>query len=165
MWLFLKHGPLKGSMNQVAKALLLSLCNTGKIQTPFKKISITTEKDDVYMGAVRCSISNCTKREESTFLDAFEELLNPIENPRYLLKRKSIWGRIFRRQDYLGLPMILATNKEYAEEFSRNWAKYVGNMDLIYTRTLEGRQILLQARTTSLSAKFVEKADRISTWQ
>ena len=165
MWLFLKHGPLKGSMNQVAKALLLSLCNTGKIQTPFKKISITIEKDEDYMGAVRCYISNCTKREESFFLDALEELLSPIENPRYLLKRKSIWGRIFKRQDYLGLPTILATNKEYAEEFARNWAKYVGNMDLIYTRTLEGRQTLLQARTKSLSAKFVEKADRVSTWQ
>jgi len=165
MWLFLKHGPLKSSMNQVAKALLLSLCNTGKIQTPFKKISLTTEKDEVYMGAVRCYIHNCTKREESIFLDALEELLSPIENSRYLLKRKSIWGRIFKRQDYLGLPTILATNKEYAEEFSRNWAKYVGNMDLIYTRTLEGRQFLLQARTKSLSAKFVGKADRVSAWQ
>ena len=165
LWLFLRHGPLKGSMNQVANALLLSLCNTGKIRTRFKEISIKTEKDEVYLGAVRCYIQNCTKREESIFLDALEELLSPIENPRYLLKRKSIWGKIFRRQDYLGLPSILATNKEYAWEFSKNWAKYVGKMELIYTRTLEGRQILLQARTKSLSAQFIEKADRISAWQ
>ncbi|MFX1283471.1 MAG: DEAD/DEAH box helicase family protein [Promethearchaeota archaeon] len=164
-WLFLKHGPLKGSMKQVATALLLSLCKTGKIKTSFKEIIIKTEKDETYLGAVRCYIQNCTKREESVFLDALEELLSPIENPRYLLKRKSIWARIFRRQDYLGLPTILATNKEYAQEFSKNWAKYVGNMEIIYTRTLEGRQILLQARTKSLSARFVEKADRISSWQ
>ncbi|MFX1506567.1 MAG: DEAD/DEAH box helicase family protein, partial [Promethearchaeota archaeon] len=165
MWLFLRHGPLKGSMNQVANALLLSLCNTGKIRTPFKKITIKTEKDDIYLGAVRCYIQDCSKREESIFLDALEELLNPIENPRYLLKRKSIWGGIFKRQDYLSLPSILATNREYAQEFANNWAKYVGKMELIYTRTFEGRQILLQARTKSLSARFMEKADRISTWQ
>lgn len=165
MWLFLRHGPLKGSMNQVATALLLSLCNTGKILTRYKEIKIKTEKDEIYLGAVRCYIQNCTKREESIFLDALEELLSPIENPRYLLKRKSIWGRIFRRQDYLSLPSILATNKEYAQEFSKNWGKYVGNMELIYTRTLEGRHVLLQARTKSLSARFMEKADRISSWQ
>ena len=165
MWLFLRHGPLKGSMNQVANALLLSLCNTGKISTPFKEITIKTEKDEVYLGAVRCYIQDCTKREESIFLDALEELLNPIENPRYLLKRKSIWGRIFKRQDYLSLPSILATKREYAQEFTNSWTKYVGRMELIYTRTLEGRQILLQARTKSLSARFLEKIDRISSWQ
>ncbi|MFW9903808.1 MAG: DEAD/DEAH box helicase family protein [Candidatus Thorarchaeota archaeon] len=164
-WLFLRHGPLKGSMNQVANALLLSLYNTGKIRTHFKEISIKTEKDEIYLGAVRCYIQNCTIREESIFLDALEELLSPIENPRYLLKRKSIWGRIFKRHDYLSLPSILATNREHAQEFANNWVKYVGNMELIYTRTFEGRQILLQARTKSLSAKFMEKADRISSWQ
>ncbi|UCG01971.1 MAG: DEAD/DEAH box helicase family protein [Candidatus Heimdallarchaeota archaeon] len=165
MWLFLRHGPLKGSMNQVANALLISLCNIRKIKTPFKKITIKTEKDEIYLGAVRCYIHNCTKREESIFLDALEELLSPIENPRYLLKRRSIWGKIFKRQDYLGLPTILATNKEYSQEFGRNWAKYVGKMELIYTRTLEGRQILLQARMKSLSAGFIEKAARINSWQ
>ncbi len=163
-WLFIKHGPLKGSLKQVGKALYLSLFYSNKIHTQPDEVELITEKDEYYQGAVNCRIENCTKREESIFLDALEELLNPIINPRYILKRKSIWGRIFRREDYLAVPTILGTKKEYAVEFSQYWEKYVGKMDLIYTRSLEGRQTLLKARTRSLSSAFIEKVDRISVW-
>jgi hypothetical protein len=163
-WLFIKHGPIKGSLKQVGKALLLSLYSSNKIYTPLRKIKIITTDDDYQAGAVNCKIVNCTKREESIFLDALEDLLSPIINPRYLLRRKSIWGRIVKREDYLAVPTILGTKREFAVEFSRYWEKNVGKMDLIYTRTLEGRKILLKARTRSLSSAFVKKADRISTW-
>lgn len=164
-WLFIRHGPIKGSMKQVAAAVLKSLCEIGVIRTPYKIIEITSEKDKDIAGAVRLHIAKCTKREKSIFLDALEELLNPVKNPRYLLKRKSILGRFIKREDYLAVPTILGANKTYAIEFSNNWAKKVGRMELIYTRTFEGRKILLRARTKSLSAAFMKKTERISSWK
>lgn len=41
---------------------------------------------------------------------------------------------------------LLATCRERAESLARHWQQYVGGGPLVYTRSDEGRRILLQAR-------------------
>jgi hypothetical protein len=58
----------------------------------------------------------------------------------------------------------LGNRKEDAEIFARLWRKRVGSSELVYTRSREGRQILLKARMQSFAAGFQRSVDRRSAW-
>lgn len=67
--------------------------------------------------------------------------------------------------DYHAVPAILAQNKETAELFLICWEKHLDKAELVYTRTPEGRKILLQARAKAMSAQFLSKPEQISVWK
>ena len=87
-----------------------------------------------------------------------------MRDQRYLILRdehripspvlRYLWAflrSIFRQPEgyppaYHPVPDVLAARKEYAEAFSRHWRRYVGGGALVYTRSPEGRRILLNAR-------------------
>jgi len=102
--------------------------------------------------------------EKSLFLDSMQEILGPIGNPRYIMVRKTPLGRLIRK-DYHVVPQVLGRNKELAEHFRKMWAKYVGTTELVYTRNVEGRKVLLKARGHALSTSFQKRAGRIRTWK
>jgi hypothetical protein len=162
-WLFIKHGPIKSSLSQVGKALLRTLCQIGEITTDYTKIRVSVDEGEY--GEVYCHLDGGNSREKSVFLQAMQEALNPIENPRYLLIRKSTWWNRFARKDYHSVPAIIGAKKEHAECFAEMWAKYVGSMELVYTRNRRGRIELLRARNKSLSATFRPRSERITRWQ
>jgi hypothetical protein len=115
-------------------------------------------------GFVSCSLKGGTNRERSIFLDALQEVLGPIENPRYVLVRKSLLGRLMRK-DYHTVPAALGKNKDLAEYFRKMWTRHVGPVALVYTRTPEGRRFLLKARTHSMARSFQSRAERLKSWQ
>jgi len=70
-----------------------------------------------------------TGKEQVAFLRALREILSPIDNPRYLLARRKIW-RMFRDGLFRGFPDALARKKEFAEMFTKRWARLVGPVEL-----------------------------------
>ena len=104
-----------------------------------------------------------TGKEQAIFLRALREVLSPIDNPRYLLARRKIW-RILR-EDYFAVPDVVARKKEFAEMFTKRWKRLVGPVELVYTRTSEGRRLLLRARNHSLSGAFQKSVERVSCWK
>jgi hypothetical protein len=60
---------------------------------------------------------------------------------------------------------LIGRNKKTAEYFESQWRRLVGSCGLIYTRTIEGRKILLKSRINSLSSEFEEKTERINKWR
>jgi len=162
LWLFLRHAPVASSMKQIGKALVRSLAHADLIETSRWRLKIVAQRRDY--GFVSCSLKGGTTRERSLFLEALQEVLSPIENPRYLLVRKSPLGPLLRR-DYHAVPKALGRNKDLAEHFARMWSKFVGPVDLVYTRKEEGRKRLLKARAGSLSSGFQSRSERIRSWQ
>ena len=162
IWLFVMHGPIKSSLAQIGKAVLATLCDVGIIRTDITDMRVVVEEGK--RGEVFCHVEGGTRRERATYLSALREVLEPIESPRYVLVRKSALGNLFVRQDYHSVPTVLGTRKEYAEHFASQWKRYVGEMDLIYTRNREGRIALLRARNHSLSAGFRSRSERVSRW-
>ncbi len=75
-------------------------------------MGIRAEKHEY--GVVACSLNGATTYEKSLFLDALQELLSGIDNPRYLMIRKSPLGP-FMRKDYLAIPTLLGRNKKLAQ--------------------------------------------------
>lgn len=161
-YLFIRHGPVSSSMEQIGKALIRAFCYTKLIKTPVSKLMVKSETDKD--GFVHCSLVGGTSYERCLFLDALQEILGPIDNPRYILVRRAFLGR-FLRTDYHVVPQELARKREYAEYYTVMWSKYVGPTKLVYTRTIEGRQMLLKARAYSLSTSFQKKAERAKAWK
>jgi superfamily II DNA or RNA helicase len=98
------------------------------------------------------------------FARAYRHVLGPILEPRYLVTRdvsrlpdmlwQPVWAfvRLITRQRvpeivYHPVPDMLAANKQRAEAFARQWEKYVGGGELIFTKNEAGRNILSKART------------------
>ncbi len=162
IWLWLRNGSLEGNIKQVAMAVLETLHHMKVIKTSLYNIRVESTQDK--FGIVSCRIEGASTIERSHFLEALQELLSPLENPRYVLVRSSMLWR-FSRTDYHPVPGIIGQKKENAEYFARLWNRYVGSSKLVYTRSVEGRLILLQARTKAFSSVFQKKTNRINQWK
>ena len=149
-------------MKQIGKALVKSLAYADLLETRVSRLKVVTTSHQY--GFVSCSLKGGTTYEKSLFLDAMQEILGPIGNPRYLMVRKTPLGRWMRR-DYHVVPQVLGKNKALAEFFRKMWAKYVGATELVYTRNVEGRKVLLKARGHAMSTRFQKRAERIRTWK
>lgn len=160
LWLLLRHRSIRSSMKQVARTVLRSCANAGLIQTPLGKLKVRTAR--LPNGGVACSLAGATMHEKSLFLEALQELLGQIENPRYLLIRKSRPSR-WTQRSFNAVPTVLGRNRQTADDLLALWRKYVGPADLVYTRTPEGRRTLLKARAAAMSARL-QPATRLKSW-
>ncbi len=162
LWLLLKHGSVASSMKQIGKTILKSLIHAELIETSHWHLKVVAKRQSY--GFVGCSLHGGTARERSLFLEALQEVLGPIKNPRYVIVRQTPLG-VLMRQDYHAVPQMLGRNKEVAEYFRRMWHWYVGPTELVYTRTPAGRRFLLRARTHAMSQSFQRRAERLRSWQ
>ena len=70
-----------------------------------------------------------------------------------------------KQTDYFSIPAILSSNRQGVDIFKRLWEKHIGECDVVYTRNIEGRQLLLKARKDASSASKRKKSKRLSKWQ
>ncbi|KPF62295.1 hypothetical protein, partial [Porphyrobacter sp. AAP60] len=117
--------------------------------------SVDGRKDVVLTGVSRAA--------ERQVMQAIAEILGPVQNPRYLLVRRS-WLGPRRRIDYHSVPAALGTRKEFAERFAELWLERIGRSDLLFARTTKSRLLILQARASSFAAGFQRNVDRRSVW-
>ena len=160
---FLKTGTVTGVMKQVSIVILETLSAQGLIKTSLQQVGLKVQEDD--KGLMYVSCSNLPAEENNLFIQALQEFLDPVENPRYLLVRNSAFLKKIKQTDYFSIPSVIATNKRYVEVFKRLWNKYIGNCEIVYTRTPEGRKVLLKARKHAFSASNKKRSKRLSKWQ
>jgi superfamily II DNA or RNA helicase len=161
LWRLIRHGTPERSIRQIGRAVLDALEYEGSIDQRAGDFRVYANRNND--GTVFCWIGGGTGQEQATFLRALRETLSPIDNPRYLLARWKIWW-IFR-EDYFAVPDVLARKKEFAEFFAQRWRRLVGPAQLVFTRTPEGRKLLLRARNHSLSGAFQKRTERVSCWK
>lgn len=153
--------PADAVLLDMARALLAALRETGLVSHAL---------DDKYVrvaetpgGEYQVFVDYASPEDSDVFARAYRELLGPVGDARYLIERDSATLRslIYRPlwtlvRSALGLgedlrayhrvPDVLATRRERAEALARAWQRTVGGGRLVYTRSSEGRLILLQAR-------------------
>lgn len=139
-------------MKKIAGGILKSLVQIGALEDP-DHCRVETEETDV---AVLAYLKGGSTRDKTLFAACLAEFWGVIDNPRYLLMRKK--GRGWSEECY-AVPEIFGRKKEDAERFAACMKKALGAYETVYTRTAEGRKILLKARTRS----FVNKNDRLLT--
>ncbi|MEE4276396.1 MAG: type III restriction endonuclease subunit R, partial [Thermoleophilia bacterium] len=153
--ILVRHLPVDGAVRQMAVALRDALLATRVIEPAGRRLEVHTE--ELEDGGISVWLDGAEFREQALFADSVAELLGPIQNPRYLITRRS-GGRWLVRTDYHSVPQALGVKKERAELFHEQWRKHVGPGELVYTRTPETRKLLLRARVRAFSAAMGEKA-------
>ncbi len=162
LWLTWRNGSVERSLGQVGEVVLQALGDAGLVSTAdletgalAVRSSLDGRKDILLRGVSRST--------ERLVMQAISEILGPVQNPRYLLVRHSRLG--WRtRTDYHAVPAALGAKKEWAEAFAKLWSRRVGSSRLVFTRTPQGRRVLLRARARSLAAGFQRSVDRRSAW-
>ena len=153
--------PVDDILLDIARALLGALRDTGLVSSSLTDAYVRVVQTDT--GGFEVFVDYASPEDSNVFSQAYRELLGPLGDARYLVERDSsslrnplyraVWrsvrGAMGLAQDartYHPVPAILASRRERAASLARHWQRYVGGGRLIYTRTEEGRQILLQAR-------------------
>ncbi|WP_407484074.1 DEAD/DEAH box helicase family protein [Elizabethkingia meningoseptica] len=147
---YLRYKNISRNLRGISRVVLLSLIKERLIRTSVEKLKIVVSSD-LYGNSV-CHIEGGSYSEASIFILTLQELLSKIDNPRYVLKTRGI---LFLKNsiDYFPVPEIFGKNKKSAESFAHYWSKEMGKNNLIFTRTVEGRKLLLQLRFKSLIKK------------
>lgn len=161
--LYLKYRDISKDIQQIGDALLNSLIKAGMIRTESSKLKVDASVDK--HGAIFCHLEGGTTFDKSTFINALQEVVAPINNPRYVIIRKNIFMQFIKQKDYHSVPEILGRNKKLAEYFKNQWEKLVGSCELVFTRTIDGRKLLLKSRIKSLASQFDDKVEHINKWK
>ncbi|WP_375581416.1 DEAD/DEAH box helicase family protein [Marivirga tractuosa] len=161
--LYFKYRDISKDIQQIGDALLNSLIKAGAINTDYSKLKVETSVDN--WGAIYCHLEGGTTFDKSTFISALQEVISPINNPRYVIIRKNIFMLFVKQKDYHSVPEILGRNKNLAEYFKNQWERLVGSCDLVFTRSLEGRKLLLRSRVKSLAAQFDDEIEHVNKWK
>ena len=82
-----------------------------------------------------------------------------------MIIRKNKFLLLIQQKDYHSVPEIIGKNKKLAEYFKYQWDYLVGECELVFTRTLNGRKLLLKSRVKSLSSQFDDKIEHVNKWR
>ncbi|WP_308609664.1 DEAD/DEAH box helicase family protein [uncultured Granulicatella sp.] len=149
VWLryFLYKSPYK-RLELFAESIRKALLASGHLQTQNCKARVVRgDKDSIQTSTY---LKGGTLREKELFAQALSEFFAPIENQRYILRAET-W--VNDQTKYFAVPSMFDKRKEDVVAFVANIEKNIGKYEIIYTRNVEGRHILLDARLNALGNK------------
>ena len=163
-WQVLSLGMGPVILGRVAEVLLMTLSETGMLKTPRKHLSL--HYADAGNGKSTCCLQGGSLNESDLFIRCMEEVLDPVDNPRYLIFRPHPKRKKARKGegDFHSVPSALA-RKEQANVLLRHWKKHIGPCELIFTRRKAGRKMLLMARARAWVSLHQKVTDRQSVWK
>ncbi|OQA23143.1 MAG: Type III restriction enzyme, res subunit [Chloroflexi bacterium ADurb.Bin360] len=155
--------PPDGILRDIAQALLAALKDAGVLSRHLQPdyVRVVEQPDNSY----EVLLDYASPEDAAAFIEAYQQLFEPVVDQRYLILRddsslpslplRVVWSRLRRlfrdaglyQAAYHPVPKVLATRRELAEALARYWQRYVGGGELVYTRSEEGRRILLKARS------------------
>ena len=132
------------SIKSYSEAILRTLKNINIISRKCKLNIKTNDNKSI----VNVSLKYGTRQEQNFFNESIKELLSPIENPRYILVKKTFYNKLIYLYSF-ACPSVIGKKKEYVEEFEWNLRRVSGKHKIIYTRNEKGREIILKCRRKS----------------
>jgi superfamily II DNA or RNA helicase len=147
-----KEMRLRRRLTRIARALLESLTGQRLIETAPKRLRIGVR---VGTRGAYCRLDGASTHEESFFGETLRELFDLLASPRYLLQH---------RASFHAVPRCLGENRDKAASFQSAWQRHVQRVELIYTRTAEGRRALLRAREGYLASRHGAESESRTRW-
>lgn len=131
--------------NGIVEALRL-----GGLITSACKVKVEDQEGISYAVSLR----GASAREQALFITCVEEFFAIIDNQRYLLYNR---GYMRKAKQFYCVPSAFAKTKEDALRFQHAMKRSLGSYHLAYTRSIEGRAILMRARAKA----FANRNDRV----
>ncbi|MFD2568487.1 DEAD/DEAH box helicase family protein [Pseudotenacibaculum haliotis] len=163
MRLYIKYRDISKDIQGIGLTMVDALIKIKAIKTHRTDLEVVT--DVLKNGTVFCHLEGGTTYEKSTFIGAMQEVFDTVDNPRYLIIRKGLFLQLFSQKDYHSVPDAIGRKKSFAQFFHRRWNHFVGKSELVYTRSIKGRKILLKSRVNSLASEFNNKTHRVNKWR
>ncbi|MBA4694929.1 MAG: DEAD/DEAH box helicase family protein [Candidatus Poseidoniales archaeon] len=123
-------------------------------------------------GWLRYHLEHASEEETEKFTKALEEVLGPLDKPRYIISRPAMYMRDtwlsklmpeviakFLRKEkkiiqmYHKVPSIAANSKQRAEVFLKHWNYYIGISEITYCHTEEGKKVVEDIKNSGLGPK------------
>ena len=123
-------------------------------------------------GWLRYHLEHASEEETEKFTKALEEVLGPLDKPRYIISRPAMYMREtwlsklmpeviakFLRKEkkiiqmYHKVPSIAANSKQRAEVFLKHWNYYIGISEITYCHTEEGKKVVEDIKNSGLGPK------------
>ncbi len=167
-----RTGTPEKNLRQILRCVVETLSAMDIVKTSLDIIGLEVKQEQAQMGnniiaggIYTIAINNVTPEESNQIRKAFNEVLAPVNNPKYMISRygKVLGIKLFATIDYHNVPEVICRNKKYAEVFAALWRRYVANGDLIFTRNAEGHKLLLKLRKKAFSAHWADTKD-FSRW-
>ena len=144
---FIYKSPYK-RLEIFGKAIHQALLDSGQIETKESAPRVVKDSKQAIYNAIY--LKGASMREKEIFAQTMTEFFAPIENQRYILKA---CHKVKDQTEFFAVPSMFEKRKADAESFLRHIQKRVGKYNLIYTRSVQGRPILLEARIKALGNK------------
>ncbi|WP_073687698.1 DEAD/DEAH box helicase family protein [Streptococcus salivarius] len=144
---FIYRSPYK-RLEIFGKAIHQALLDSGQIETEESAPRVVKDSKQAIYNAIY--LKGASMREKEIFAHALTEFFAPIENQRYILKS---CHKVKDQTEFFAVPSMFEKRKADAESFLQHIQKSVGKYNLIYTRSIQGRPILLEARIKALGNK------------
>ena len=144
---FIYKSPYK-RLETFGKAIHQALLDSGQIETKESAPRVAKDSKRAIYNAIY--LKGASMREKEIFAQAMTEFFAPIENQRYILKS---CHKVKDQTEFFAVPSMFEKRKADAESFLQHIQKSVGKYNLIYTRSIQGRPILLEARIKALGNK------------
>ena len=144
---FIYKSPYK-RLEIFGKAIHQALLDSGQIETEESAPRVVKDSKQAIYNAIY--LKGASMREKEIFAQALTEFFAPIENQRYILKS---CHKVKDQTEFFAVPSMFEKRKADAESFLQHIQKSVGKYNLIYTRSVQGRPILLEARIKALGNK------------
>lgn len=162
---YMRYRDVSKDIYKIAHALIHTLCKNKIFSTNVNTLKVLTYADKE--GYVYCHLENGTSYEKSIFVQMIQEIVDPINNPRYIIVRKSTLLKVIRQSDYHAVPESIAKKAALAKDFLHFWELYVGKADLIFTKSIEGHKFLIHSRMKALSNSITDKriVEHVNSWR
>jgi hypothetical protein len=148
---------------KIAEALYQYPLATKRLTAPDTILEVAShQRED---GVYSVYLKGANQHDGNLFVSLLEEIIAPINNPRYILELTSITKKFFGYRNYYTVPLRLGKNKKDAAAFYEYWQKHIGGAKLLYTRTREGRKTLLKARFAHIRYLLEEKPEKHNAWK
>ena len=129
--------------------------------SPAAKVEAFENKDKT---VVALQLRNATIHDQNVFNTAMAEMLSPIENPRYLLIGRNMFGGYKYSLSY-ACPSAIGRKKEYVEVLAKKLKGVAGKFEPVYCHREEGRKLILKCRRHSYitaNQQALDKKYRVS---
>lgn len=140
-------------LRAIGECIRKALVKEGSISTKNVSVEVDlseTEKSYVYL-------RGGSEREKDVFARCVYEFFGGVDNQRYLLEAK---GKVPKLCKYYCVPEMFGKKKEDATMFLGLVKYYIGNYELFYTKSPQGRKKLLAARICSVANKGDAPVDK-----
>lgn len=154
----LRDAPPDLDLAAMARALADALHDCSLVSRGADALEAMLSHDGTYLLELR----DVPESESAVFASAFDELISPVGDPRYLIPRyilanRSRWAALSAAAGrpvtndvvYHAVPSVLGANADRVRSFATAWERRVSHGEPIYTRMPEGAGVLAAYAGTS----------------